>query len=40
MLIVLSSKLQALFSEFKKYQEELDEYDAYYERIKNEFSKI
>jgi len=35
-----SDILQALFSEFKKYQEELDEYDAYYERIKNEFSKI
>ena len=35
-----SDILQALFLEFKKYQAELDEYDAYYERIKNEFSKI
>ena len=35
-----SDILQALFLEFKKYQDELDEYDAYYERIKNEFSKI
>ena len=32
--------LQGLFREFKKYQDELDEYDAYYERIKDEFSKI
>ena len=35
-----SDILQQLFSEFNKYQAELDEYDSYYERIKNEFSKI
>ena len=35
-----SDVLQGLFREFKKYQDELDEYDAYYERIKDEFSKI
>lgn len=35
-----SDILQQLFSEFSKYQEELDEYDSYYERIKNEFNKI
>lgn len=35
-----SDILQQLFSEFSKYQAELDEYDSYYERIKNEFSKI
>lgn len=35
-----SDILQQLFSEFRKYQEELDEYDSYYERIKNEFNKI
>ncbi len=35
-----SDILQSLFAEFKKYQAELDEYDAYYERIKDEFSKI
>jgi len=35
-----SEVLRQLFAEFKKYQTELDEYDAYYERIKNEFSKI
>lgn len=32
--------LQKLFVEFSKYQTELDEYDSYYERIKNEFNKI
>ena len=32
--------LQKLFVEFSKYQTELDEYDSYYERIKNEFYKI
>ena len=32
--------LQMLFDDFNKYQEELDEYDSYYERIKNEFSKV
>lgn len=32
--------LQQLFSEFRKYQAELDEYDSYYERIKNELSQI
>lgn len=31
---------QKLFVEFSKYQTELDEYDSYYERIKNEFNKI
>ena len=35
-----SDILQQLFSEFSKYQAELDEYDSYYERIKNEFNKI
>ena len=35
-----SDILQQLFAEFSKYQAELDEYDSYYERIKNEFSKI
>ena len=35
-----SDVLQQLFAEFNKYQAELDEYDSYYERIKNEFSKI
>lgn len=35
-----SDILQQLFAEFSKYQAELDEYDNYYERIKNEFSKI
>lgn len=32
--------LQKLFVEFSKYQTELDEYDSYYKRIKNEFNKI
>ena len=32
--------LQQLFSEFNQYQTELDEYDGYYDRIKNEFSKL
>ena len=35
-----SDTLQQLFVEFNKYQAELDEYDSYYDRIKNEFSKI
>lgn len=35
-----SDVLQQLFVEFNKYQAELDEYDSYYDRIKNEFSKI
>lgn len=35
-----SDILQQLFSEFRKYQAELDEYDSYYERIKNELSQI
>lgn len=35
-----SDVLQQLFAEFNKYQAELDEYDSYYDRIKNEFSKI
>lgn len=35
-----SDLLQKLFAEFNMYQAELDEYDSYYERIKNEFSKI
>jgi hypothetical protein len=35
-----SDTMQKLFIEFKQYQKELDEYDAYYERITNEFSKI
>ena len=35
-----SDILQQLFSEFSKYQAELDEYDSYYDRIKNEFNKI
>lgn len=35
-----SDVLQQLFAEFTKYQAELDEYDSYYDRIKNEFSKI
>ncbi len=35
-----SDTLQQLFAEFNKYQAELDEYDSYYDRIKNEFSKI
>jgi hypothetical protein len=32
--------LQKLFVEFKQYQEQFSEYDAYYERIKNELNKI
>lgn len=35
-----SDILQQLFAEFNKYQTELDEYDGYYERIKNEFNKV
>lgn len=35
-----SDVLQQLFSEFSKFQAEFDEYDDYYDRIKNEFSKI
>ena len=35
-----SDILHQLFVEFGKYQTELDEYDSYYERIKNEFNKI
>ena len=36
----VSDILQKLFAEFKQYQKELDEYDSYYEKISNEFSKI
>lgn len=36
----VSDILQKLFEEFKQYQKELDEYDSYYEKISNEFSKI
>jgi len=32
--------LQKLFTEFKQYQKEFNEYDAYHERIVNELSKI
>jgi len=32
--------LQKLFVEFKQYQEQFSEYDAYYERIQNELNKI
>ena len=35
-----SDILQQIFTEFGKYQTEFDEYDSYYERIKNEFHKI
>ena len=35
-----SDILQQLFVEFNKYQAELDEYDGYYENIKNEFNKV
>lgn len=35
-----SDILQQLFAEFNKYQAEFDEYDSYYERIRNEFNKI
>lgn len=36
----VSDILQKLFEEFKQYQKELDEYDSYYEKISNEFSKL
>ena len=35
-----SDILQQIFTEFGKYQTEFDEYDSYYERIKNEFHKF
>lgn len=35
-----NDKMQMLFIEFRQYQKEIDEYDAYYERMVNEFSKI
>lgn len=35
-----SDVLQKLFAEFHRYQAEFEEYDSYYERIKNEFNKI
>ncbi len=35
-----SANMQKLFGEYREYCKELDEYDAYYERIINEFDKI
>lgn len=35
-----SATMQQLFTEFKQYQRELDEYDAYHERILDELQKI
>ena len=36
----VSSTLGKIFAEFRKYQAELDGYDSYYARIKNELGKI
>lgn len=36
----VSEVLSKLFTEFKQYNKELDEYDAYYELIKDAFAKI
>lgn len=35
-----SETMSKLFAEFKQYNKELDEYDAYYEQIKDAFAKI
>ena len=35
-----SATMQQLFTEFKQYQKELDEYDAYHDRILDELHKI
>ena len=35
-----SDTMSKLFAEFKQYNKELDEYDAYYEQIKDAFAKI
>ena len=35
-----SETMSKLFAEFKQYNKELDEYDAYYEQIKDTFAKI
>lgn len=35
-----SETMSKLFAEFKQYYKELDEYDAYYEQIKDAFAKI
>jgi hypothetical protein len=35
-----SATMQQLFAEFKQYQRELDEYDAYHDRILDELHKI
>ncbi|MBQ8595587.1 MAG: hypothetical protein IJ406_06500 [Oscillospiraceae bacterium] len=35
-----SKVLQDLFTEFSNYTKEYEEYDSYYDRIKNEFNKI
>ena len=32
--------MSKLFAEFKQYNKELDEYDAYYEQIKDAFAKL
>lgn len=37
---VTSETMSKLFAEFKQYNKELDEYDAYYEQIKDAFAKI
>lgn len=36
----INSTMAKLFAEFKQYSKELDEYDSYYEQIKDAFAKI